>query len=92
MKNLRQDYLKTYLNSMNWEIFGYIGTVIVLYSFTIENIKRLRLVNGIGSMFWIAYGIGIMAWPTIIVNSCVLMIHSIWFIKHRHEIKRKYKR
>jgi len=92
VKNLKQDYLKTYLNSMNWEIFGYIGTVIVLYSFIIENIFKLRLVNSIGSMFWIAYGIGIMAWPTIIVNSCVLMIHSIWFIKHRHEIKRKHKR
>jgi hypothetical protein len=39
-------------------------------------------------MFWIAYGIGIMAWPTIIVNSCVLMIHSIWFIKHRKEWQR----
>jgi hypothetical protein len=69
------------------DILGYIGTIIVLYSFTIENIKKLRLVNGIGSMFWIAYGIGIMAWPTIIVNTCVLTIHSLWFYKHRKELK-----
>jgi hypothetical protein len=34
-------------------------------------------------MFWIVYGIGIIAWPTIIVNSCVLAIHSYWFYKHR---------
>jgi hypothetical protein len=66
------------------DILGYIGTIVVLYSFTIENIKKLRLVNGIGSMFWIAYGIGIMAWPTIIVNTCVLAIHSFWFYKHRN--------
>lgn len=70
---------------MNWEIFGYIGTVIVLYSFTIENIFKLRLINSIGSMFWIVYGIGIMAGPTIVVNSAVLMIHTYWFIKHRKE-------
>ncbi len=70
---------------MNWEIFGYIGTVIVLYSFLIESIYRLRLINSIGSIFWIVYGLGIIAWPTIIVNSGVLMIHSIWFIKHRKE-------
>jgi hypothetical protein len=69
------------------DILGYIGTIVVLYSFTIENIKKLRLVNGIGSMFWIAYGIGIMAWPTIIVNTCVLAIHSFWFYKHKKELK-----
>ena len=70
---------------MNWDIFGYIGTVVVLYSFTIENIYRLRLINSIGSMFWIVYGLGIMAGPTIVVNACVLMIHIYWFIKHKKE-------
>ena len=70
---------------INWDIFGYIGTVVVLYSFTIENIVKLRLINAIGSMFWIVYGVGTMAWPTIIVNSCVLMIHVYWFIKHHKE-------
>ena len=70
---------------MNWDIFGYIGTIVVLYSFTIENIFKLRLVNSIGSTFWIVYGLGIMAGPTIVVNSCVLMIHIYWFIKHRKE-------
>jgi hypothetical protein len=73
---------------MNWDIFGYIGTIVVLYSFTIENIFKLRLVNSIGSMFWIVYGLGIMAGPTIIVNSCVLMIHIYWFIKHRKKWQR----
>ena len=65
------------------EGIGYIAMLIILYSFTIENIYKLRLVNSIGSMFWIVYGLGIMAGPTIIVNTCVLLIHSIWFIKHR---------
>lgn len=70
---------------MNWEIFGYIGTVVVLYSFLIENIYRLRFINSIGAMFWIVYGLGIMSTPTMVVNGCVLLIHSIWFIKHRKE-------
>jgi hypothetical protein len=73
---------------MNWDIFGYIGTIVVLYSFTIENIFKLRLINSIGSMFWIVYGLGIMAGPTIVVNSCVLCIHIYWFIKHRKEWQR----
>jgi hypothetical protein len=65
------------------DIFGYIGTILILYSFTIENIYKLRLINSIGSVFWIVYGIGIMAGPTILVNSCVLCIHTYWFIKHK---------
>lgn len=70
---------------MNWEIFGYIGTVLILISFLIENILKLRLINSIGAMFWLVYGFGIMAGPTIVVNAAVLLIHSIWFIKHRKE-------
>jgi NADH:ubiquinone oxidoreductase subunit 6 (subunit J) len=65
------------------DIFGYIGTILILYSFTIENIYKLRLINSIGSVFWIVYGIGIMAVPTIVVNSCVLCIHTYWFIKQK---------
>jgi hypothetical protein len=67
------------------DIFGYIGTVLILYSFTIENIYKLRLINSVGSVFWIIYGIGISAGPTILVNSCVLCIHTYWFIKKRKE-------
>lgn len=68
------------------DIFGYIGTVLILYSFTIESIYKLRFINSVGSVFWIVYGIGIMAWPTIIVNGCVLCIHSYWFIKNKRKI------
>lgn len=65
------------------ELLGYIGMALVLYSFTIEDMRKLRLVNTIGSVFWILYGIGIWAWPTILVNSCVICIHLWWFIKNR---------
>jgi len=71
---------------MNWEIFGYIGTVLILLSFLIENVFKLRLVNSIGAIFWMVYGLGIMAMPTIVVNFCVLVIHIIWFIKHRKKL------
>ena len=71
---------------MNWEIFGYIGTVLILISFLIENVFKLRLVNSIGAIFWMVYGLGIMALPTIVVNFCVLVIHTFWFIKHRKKL------
>jgi hypothetical protein len=76
---------------MNWEIFGYIGTVLILSSFLVENIFRLRLINTIGACFWIIYGVGISASPTIVVNSCVIIIHLTWFYKHRKEWNSKKK-
>jgi 4-amino-4-deoxy-L-arabinose transferase-like glycosyltransferase len=72
---------------MNWEIFGYIGTVLILVSFLIENVFKLRLVNTIGAIFWLVYGVGIMAKPTIVVNLAVIIIHGIWFIKQKKEPK-----
>lgn len=76
---------------MSWEIFGYIGTVLILSSFLIEDITRLRLVNTIGAIFWIIYGVGISAGPTIVVNSCVIVIHLIWLYRHRKEWNSKKK-
>lgn len=65
------------------DIIGYIGTALILLSFTVEDMRKLRIVNSIGSIVWICYGIGIGANPTILVNVCVLVIHSWWFIKNR---------
>jgi hypothetical protein len=76
---------------MSWEIFGYIGTVLILSSFLVENIFRLRLINTIGAIFWIIYGVGISAGPTIVVNSCVIVIHLTWFYRHRKEWNLKKK-
>ena len=39
------------------DIFGWIGTTLVLFSFTLNNIVKLRVVNAIGSIAWIVYGI-----------------------------------
>jgi hypothetical protein len=71
---------------MNWELFGYLGTAVILYSFTIENMFKLRAVNMLGALVWIIYGVGIYALPTIIVNVCIILIHTYWFYKHRKEI------
>ena len=69
------------------DIFGWIGTTLVLFSFTLNNIVKLRVVNAIGSIAWIVYGIQTQIMPTIFVNTCVLIIHSIWLIKNKSKNK-----
>lgn len=72
---------------MMTDIFGWIGTALVLFSFTLNDIVKLRIVNAIGSIAWIIYGIQTGIMPTIFVNTCVLIIHSIWLIKNKSKNK-----
>ena len=75
------------------DILGWIGTGLILYSFTLNDIKKLRIVNMFGSMAWIAYGIQTGVPPTIFVNVCVLIIHAHWLYKNTKSkgvIKRGY--
>ena len=65
------------------DILGWIGTGLILYSFTLDDIKRLRIVNMFGSMAWITYGIQTGIMPTIFVYVCVLCIHLHWLIRNK---------
>ena len=65
------------------DILGWIGTALILYSYTLKDIQKLRIVNGIGSIAWIIYGVQTNIMPTIFVNVCALMIHLHWFYKNR---------
>ena len=67
----------------NFDFLGYIGTVLILTSFLIDNVFKLRVVNTIGAVFWLSYGIGAHANPTIVANFAVILVHSYWFIKNR---------
>ena len=71
------------------DILGWIGTALILYSYTLKDIQKLRIVNGIGSIAWIIYGVQTNIMPTIFVNVCALCIHSYWFIKNRKSINVK---
>ena len=71
------------------DILGWIGTALILYSYTLKDIQKLRIVNGIGSIAWIIYGVQTNIMPTIFVNVCALMIHLHWLYKNRNTNKSK---
>ena len=41
----------------------------------------LRIINSMGSVLWIWYGISIKSNPTIFLNLAVLVIHLVWLIR-----------
>ena len=63
------------------EILGYIATALTVLSFVPKDQIKLRLINGIASIIWIVYGIGINEMPIILVNAIVLAVHMWWFFK-----------
>jgi len=65
------------------DALGWIATAVVIGSFAIQDIRKLRIVNMLGSMLWIAYGFLKQDNPIIFVNISIILMHTYWFIKNR---------
>lgn len=65
------------------ETLGWIATAVVVGSFAIQDVKKLRIVNTAGSLRWIAYGFLKQDNPVIFVNISIVLMHTYWFIKNR---------
>lgn len=63
------------------EILGYVATLITLASMMAKNMKLLRILNSIGCVLWMSYGIIRNDNPVIVVNSTILVIHLVSLYK-----------
>ena len=66
------------------EALGYVATAVVVGSFAIQDVRRLRMANTIGSLLWIVYGFLKQDSPIIFVNISIALMHTYWFIKNRN--------
>ncbi|MBQ9494406.1 MAG: YgjV family protein [Treponema sp.] len=66
------------------EIVGYIGSSIVLLSFLMTSVVKLRLVNSLGSLVFMTYALIIRSYPTALMNMCLVLInmHFLWKMRH----------
>jgi hypothetical protein len=62
------------------EFLGYIGMIIVLVSFTMRNMLRLRILNSIACGIFVFYGIMHGTVPIVIMNILVILI-NLYYIK-----------
>ena len=65
------------------EIFGYIGTALIILSMTMESMNKLRILNLSGSIISVIYSLIIVAWPTVVLNVCLAAINVYHLIKDR---------
>lgn len=63
------------------EAFGYLGSALVLVSFLMVSVFKLRVVNSIGSIIFTIYAFIIHSYPTAIMNACLVMINIYYLVK-----------
>jgi hypothetical protein len=63
------------------EAIGYLGSTLVLVSFLMASVFKLRVVNTVGSVIFTIYACIIHSYPTAIMNTCLVGINIYYLIK-----------
>lgn len=66
------------------EMVGYIGSFLVLVSFLMTSVFKLRIINTVGSFIFTVYALIIHSYPTAVMNFCLILInlHFLWKMRH----------
>ena len=67
-----------------YEIIGYVGSALVLVSFLMASVVKLRVVNSVGSIIFALYALLIHSYPTMIMNICLVLINLYYLWKLRN--------
>ena len=70
------------------ELFGYLGTVLIIISMLMTSMIKLRVINMCGGLISLIYAVLRNTWPVAILNICLI---SINFIQTIREISQKKK-
>jgi uncharacterized protein with PQ loop repeat len=71
-----------FLGVSGTEWVGYAASLGVLLSFLMRDIKTLRLVNSVGCLLFVVYGVLLSSIPIVITNVAILLINFYYlFLK-----------
>jgi hypothetical protein len=75
------------MDNINYtEIVGYIASAILMVSFSMKDVTKLRFINAFGCLFFIIYGFMLAtSWPIIITNGFILGM-NIWHLVRSSKI------
>ena len=65
------------------EILGIIATLFVLAAFMLNDVKQIRIVNLIGAILFVVYGILIHSLSVSLLNGILIIIHLYKLIKRK---------
>lgn len=67
------------------ELLGTLASVVVLISFTQNKEINIRLINIIGCIMFIVYGILIKAWSVALLDGSLLILHIYKLIRLKYK-------
>lgn len=73
------------------EVFGYIGTALVIISMLMSSMVKLRIINMCGSLISMIYSIIVQAYPVALLNFCLIIVNMTHLIRRFIIIKRNQK-
>lgn len=57
------------------EWVGYAASLFIVISLTMTSIIKLRIINSVGCLFFVIYGLNVKAYPVVISNALIVMIN-----------------
>lgn len=64
-----------------WDIIGYLSTIMILISFLMTSVVKLRIVSAIGSAIFVVFAIATKSYPTAIMNFGVVVINIYFLVR-----------
>ncbi len=59
---------------------GYIASAIILVSYLMKNVTKLRIIGTVGCIFFVIYGSLIPSWPIVITNGVIVIINLYYLL------------
>jgi len=69
------------------ELFGYLGSLLVVASMLMTSVMKLRIINTIGSVIFAIYALIIKSYPTALMNFCLVGINIYHMLRLRNTQK-----
>ena len=73
------------------EIFGYIGTALVIISMMMTSMFRFRVINICGGIISAIYSVFYGAWAVVVMNICLIAVNIFHIIRELY-LKRQEKK
>lgn len=68
---------------MKYEIIGTIASIVIMLAFILNGEKKIRIVDLIGAILFIVYGVLIKSFSVVFLNGCLILVQIYKLYKLR---------
>ncbi len=69
------------MSSKQIELIGYAATAVLIFSFAVNDFLTFRIVNSVGCLLFVAYGILKKATPVTVTNLAIVALNLYYIIQ-----------